>query len=191
MSEFAFEQMELDGAYIISNFYAGDQRGSFTKLFENDIFAKAGIKFKLNESFASVSAKGVVRGMHFQINHPQAKLVSVLQGKAWDCIVDLRRDSSTYKQWAGVELSADNHKAVYVPPGFAHGFAALEDHTIMLYQCDGAYDKETDTGILIDDTELSIEWPLNLDNAVRSERDLHLLTMPEYEAIMFNYDSSI
>ena len=184
MSDFSFEQLNLDGAYIISNFYAGDLRGRFSKLFEKKIFAKAGINFKLQESFVSVSAQNVVRGMHFQINHPQTKLVSVLHGKAWDCIVDLRRDSSTYKQWTGVELSGDNHKSIYIPEGFAHGFAALEDNTIMLYQCDGAYDKKTDTGILIDDDELAIKWPVHLDNAIRSERDLHLLTIREYENIV-------
>lgn len=184
MSEFVFEKLDLAGAYLISNFFVEDVRGSFTKIFEKNIFSKFGIGFNLGESFVSVSARGVVRGMHFQIKNPQAKLVSVLHGRAWDCIVDIRKDSTTYKKWTGVELSADNHKALYVPRGFAHGFAVLEDDTVMLYHCDGEYDKATDTGIVIDDRDLNIQWPVDLQKAIRSERDLRLMSLNEYEKII-------
>ena len=183
MPSFEFEKLELLDAYLISNFHIGDERGSFTKLFEKDIFGAAGIKFSLNESFSSISSKDVVRGMHFQLKKPQAKLVSVLNGKVWDCIVDIRKDSHTYKKWIGVELSDKNHRALYIPKGFAHGFVALEDNTVMLYQCDGAYDEESDTGILIDDKDLNIKWPIDLKQSIRSERDLHLMTLSEYEKL--------
>lgn len=136
MPRFEFEKLELPESYLISNFHIGDERGSFTKLFEKNIFGAAGIKFSLNESFSSISSKDVVRGMHFQLKKPQAKLVSVLNGKVWDCIVDIRKNSHTYKKWIGVELSDKNHRALYIPKGFAHGFVALEDNTVMLYQCD-------------------------------------------------------
>lgn len=181
MAGFEFTKLKLDGAYLIENFSVGDSRGGFTKCFEKDIYANAGIEFKLNESFASVSAKNVIRGLHFQTRDPQAKLVCVVQGKVFDVIVDLRPDSSTYKKWISAELSAENHKALYVPRGFAHGFASLEDGTVMLYQCDGAYDKETDTGIMFNDAEIGITWPIGEEVAIHSQRDLQLMSFEEYE----------
>ena len=177
---FEFKELELKGAFLISNFYAGDNRGGFTKSFEKDIYGEAGIDFKLNETFASRSMKNVIRGLHFQIHNPQAKLVSVVAGKVWDVIVDLRPDSSTFKQWSAQELSAENHLSFYVPRGFAHGFASLEDNTVMLYQCDGKYDPETDTGIRFDDPEIVIEWPVDESVAIHSGRDMKLGSFQEY-----------
>ena len=181
MGNFQFEKLELEGAYLIDNFYAGDNRGGFIKCFEKDIYSKVGIDFKLNETFVSVSAKNVVRGLHFQIHNPQAKLVCVVKGKAWDVIVDLRLTSLTYKKWISAELSDENHRALYVPRGFAHGFASLEEGTVMLYQCDGAYDKETDTGVMFDDPEIGIKWPIDEKDAIHSARDLQLMSINEYE----------
>lgn len=181
MAGFEFKKLELEDAYLIENFHAGDSRGGFTKCFEKEIYAQAGIEFQLNETFASVSAKNVIRGLHFQTHNPQAKLVCVLQGKVWDVIVDLRPDSDTYGKWIAEELSAKNHRALYVPRGFAHGFASLEDDTIMLYQCDGAYDKESDTGIIYNDPQLAITWPIEDGLGIHSERDLKLMSMREYE----------
>lgn len=181
MQEFGFVKLELEGAYLIDNFFVGDNRGGFTKYFEKDIYRTAGIKFSLNETFASVSEKNVIRGLHFQINNPQAKLVSVVKGKVWDVIVDLRISSETYKKWIGIELSDANHKALYVPRGFAHGFLSLEDETVMLYQCDGAYDKETDTGIVFNDEEIGIKWPIDLEKTIHSTRDMNLMKLSEYE----------
>lgn len=184
MANFAFKKLELDGAYLVENFSVGDNRGGFTKCFEKDIYANAGIEFQLNETFASVSAKNVIRGLHFQTHNPQAKLVCVVKGKVWDVIVDLRKDSPTYKKWIAAELSAENHKALYVPRGFAHGFASLEDETIMLYQCDGAYDKDSDTGIMFNDPEFGIKWPVDEKTAIHSARDLQLMSFSEYENLM-------
>ena len=182
MTKFDFVKLDLEGAYLIDNFYVGDGRGSFSKVVEKDIYSRAGIDFSLNETFLSVSAKNVLRGLHFQIHSPQAKLVSAPRGRVWDVIVDLRPDSKTFKQWRGFELSGENHRALYVPRGFAHGFVSLEDDTMMLYQCDGAYDKETDSGIRFDDSDLAVEWPVDLDNTIHSERDLHLMSFKEYMA---------
>lgn len=179
MSDFEFEELELTGAYKIKNFSFGDNRGRFVKCFEKDIYNNGGIDFSLNETFASVSAKDVIRGIHFQIHDPQAKLVTVLSGKVLDYIVDLRPESETFKKWMCVELSADNHLGLYVPRGFGHGFWSMEDNTIMLYMCDGVYDKETDTGILYNDPDLNIEWPV-LENEVHSARDLKLMSFQEY-----------
>ncbi len=181
MSGFKFTPMNLEGAFCVEAFSVGDIRGGFTKTFEKDIYKSSGIDFSLNETFASTSAKNVVRGLHFQTHKPQAKLVTVVAGSAWDVIVDLRIGSPTYKKWAAVELSAQNHKVVYVPKGFGHGFAALEDNTIMLYQCDGAYDAATDTGIRFDDPDIGIGWPVGEDVAIHSSRDLELMSIMEYE----------
>lgn len=180
MSAFEFTPLEMEGAYLISNFYAGDNRGGFTKTFEKDIYAEDGIQFKLNETFASRSMKNVIRGLHFQTHNPQAKLVSVVNGSVWDVIVDLRPNSKTFKKWAANELSADNHMSFYVPRGFAHGFVSLEDNTVMLYQCDGKYDKETDTGIRFDDPEIGVEWPIDESIAIHSARDLQLGSFQDY-----------
>ena len=134
-----------------------------------------------HEAFVSVSQKNVIRGLHFQLNNPQAKLVCAVKGKVWDVIVDLRQNSPTYKQWLGVELSAENHMALYVPRGFAHGFLSLEDDSIMLYQCDGAYDKASDTGIIFNDPEIGIEWPVDTAATIHSSRDMNLMSFKEYE----------
>ena len=177
---FTFTELDLKGAFLISGFYAGDHRGGFTKTFEKDIYKEAGITFQLNETFASRSMKNVIRGLHFQTNNPQAKLVSVVSGSAWDVIVDLRIGSPTFKQWRAFELSADNHLSVYVPRGFAHGFASLEDGTVMLYQCDGKYDVETDTGIIFNDSEIGIEWPICENVAIHSARDMKFGELKDY-----------
>ena len=177
---FEFTELDLSGAYIIRNFYVGDNRGGFTKSFEKDIYMDAGITFQLNETFASHSMKNVIRGLHFQTHNPQAKLVSVVSGSVWDVMVDLRPDSSTFKQWRAQVLSAENHLSFYIPRGFAHGFASLEDGTVMLYQCDGKYDKETDTGIIFNDPDIGIEWPVDERDAIHSERDLLLPSLCEY-----------
>lgn len=179
--DFKFSELELKGAYLIENFHMGDNRGGFTKCFEKDIYANAGIEFNLNETFASVSAKNVIRGIHFQTNNPQAKLVSVLNGKVWDVIVDLRMGSPTYKQWICVELDSIKANALYIPRGFGHGFASLEDNTIMLYQCDGAYDKESDTGIIYNDSDIRVNWPIDETVAIHSKRDMELMTLEQYE----------
>lgn len=174
MAGFEFRELELKGAYLITSFYAGDNRGGFTKTFEKDFFKEAGIEFQLNETFASRSMKNVIRGLHFQTRNPQAKLVSVVAGKVWDVIIDLRLDSPTFKKWTAQELSAENHLSFYVPRGFAHGFASLEDNTVMLYQCDGKYDKETDTGIRFDDPDIAVQWPIDAKKAIHSARDMQL-----------------
>lgn len=180
MADIHFESLKLKGAFVIDQIFNRDNRGGSIKCFEKQLYARRGIAFELSETFVSVSQKNVIRGLHFQSRHPQAKLVSVLQGRVYDVIVDLRRESATFKQWVSVELSSENHKALYIPRGFAHGFAALEDDTIMLYQIDGEYDKESDTGIRFDDPDLGIKWLFDASEAICSERDLGLMSLKEY-----------
>ena len=177
---FTIQELDLKGAFMITGFHVGDLRGGFTKSFEKHIFQEAGLTFQLSETFVSSSAKNVIRGLHFQTHTPQAKLVSVVAGRAWDVIVDLRFDSPTFRQWRAQELSADNHLSFYVPRGFAHGFTSLADGTIMLYQCDGAYNKETDTGIRFDDPDIGIAWPIPKESSIHSQRDLELQSLREF-----------
>ena len=119
--------------------------------------------------------------MHFQTNSPQAKLVSVPQGRIFDVIIDLRKDSETFGKWTSVELSSDNKRSLYVPHGFAHGFQSLEDNSIVLYECDGKYDKDSDTGIRFDDPDIGIEWMIdNNRDVICSERDKELMTFADY-----------
>ena len=181
MFGFSFKEINVKDAYLIDNFFSGDIRGGFTKVYEKQVFADMGIEFSLSETFVSVSAKNVIRGLHFQTNKPQKKIVSVVAGCVWDVVVDLRTDSPTYRKWEGFELSAENHRGLYIPAGFAHGFAALEDGTVMLYQCDGEYDRESETGISYDDQHIGIEWPIDDRISIHSERDLLLPGLKEYE----------
>ncbi len=171
MRPFSFEETELKGAYFVKCFNSSDPRGSFTKTFERSVFENAGIHFDMFESFVSTSSKNVIRGLHFQTRNPQSKYVSVVSGKALDVIVDLRKDSETYKKWAAFELSAENGCGLYIPAGFAHGFLSLEDDTAMFYQCEGKYDKETDTGITVFDRDIAIDWPVSREEVTLSDRD--------------------
>ena len=181
MSKFFFNKLDLIGAYTIENFNVSDMRGEFVKCFEKDIFSEYGIDFHLNETFFSTSAKNVIRGLHFQTSNPQTKIVSIVKGKVWDVVVDLRHGSSTYKGWVGIELSDKNHRAIFVPKGFAHGFISLEDDSIVLYQCDGKYDNNSDTGIVYNDPDLNINWPIEKNCCVISQRDLNLMNISTFE----------
>lgn len=188
MNDFYFSETNLKDAYIIQCMHSGDNRGGFTKLFEKEKFEKGGMKFELSESFLSVSSKNVIRGMHFQLYHPQTKIVSVLSGKAFDVIVDLRRFSQTFMKWQGFELSSENKLSLYVPKGFAHGFLALEDNTTMMYQCEGRYDKSSDTGIRFDDQDINITWPVeDIEETIHSERDLGLMSFRDFSNKDFIY----
>ncbi|MCM1288690.1 MAG: dTDP-4-dehydrorhamnose 3,5-epimerase [Clostridium sp.] len=181
--KYEFENLGLEGAYLIRSKVAYDNRGAFVKDFEETAFAEAGISFHCSESFFSISKKNVVRGMHFQIDNPQAKLVGVISGSVYDVVVDLRKNSDTFGKWHGAELSAENGHSFYVPRGFAHGFIALRDDTIMEYKCDGAYSSDTDTGIRFDDLDINIQWPIDdMKKCIMSDRDRSLMTLKEFSS---------
>lgn len=183
MSDFYFEKMDISDAWIIHSFYSEDHRGSFIKSFEKDIFRSNGIEFHCNEDFISHSTRNVIRGMHFQLHNPQAKIVGVISGVVYDVLVDLRKDSPTYGQWRGVYLSADNKTCLLIPRGCAHGFISLSDDSVVSYKCDGSFDRETDTGVLYCDATLNIQWPIDdLANAILSERDKNQMTFAEFDA---------
>lgn len=150
----------ISDLYLLEPTVYGDDRGEFFETFNADVLSKLGISFHVRQSNQSSSKRGVLRGIHFQ--HPpkaMAKLVRCTSGSLWDVAVDLRPASPTYKQWFGVELSAENKRMLLVPEGFGHGFYALEDCT-MQYLCSNTYDRELDANIRWDDPEIGIEWPI-------------------------------
>lgn len=156
-----------------------DDRGWFMESFNQQAFEKAlddrGLPLpQFVQDNHSVSKKGVLRGLHYQLSpHAQGKLVRVVQGRAWDVAVDIRRDSVTYGQWVGVELSAENHRQFWIPAGFAHGFVALEDNTQFLYKTTDYYSKECERSIVWNDPDLAIEWPVEKDlQPSLSEKDM-------------------
>lgn len=182
MTGFSFEALDIEGSYIINSFFSEDNRGSFVKSFEKNVFIENGIDFKCDESFISTSEKYVIRGMHFQLYHPQVKLVGVLYGKVFDVIVDLRKDSKTFGQWRGYYLSSENRTSLLIPRGCAHGFMSLSDNSMVSYHCHGSYDKNTDTGIIYNDPEIDVEWPVNdLSQAILGNRDKQLMTFSQFK----------
>lgn len=181
MRAFQFQERALSGLQLISPFYAEDDRGSFLKSFERDIFQQHGIGLQGFEAFYTKSVKGTVRGLHFQRRHSQDKLVRVLSGEVYDVAVDLRPDSPTFGRWAGFHLSADNRKMLYIPKQFAHGFLVLSQEAVLHYLCGDRYDPESEGGILWNDPELGIGWPLESGaKPLLSPRDQAFPTFAEY-----------
>jgi dTDP-4-dehydrorhamnose 3,5-epimerase len=138
----------------------GDERGFFLESWNRKVFAELGLDLDFVQDNHSRSARGVLRGLHFQNPNPQGKLVRVVAGRAWDVAVDLRQSSPTFGQWVGIELSADNKRMFWVPPGFAHGFVSLEDGTDFVYKCTSFYEPANEHSLLWNDPALGIEWPL-------------------------------
>ncbi len=138
----------------------GDDRGFFLESWNANAFAQAGLDLNFVQDNHSRSARGVLRGLHYQAVRPQGKLVRVIAGSAFDVAVDIRRASATFGQWVGVELSAANKRMLWVPPGFAHGFVSLEDGTDFLYKCTDYYAPEHERSLLWSDPALGIPWPL-------------------------------
>lgn len=149
----------------------GDDRGFFLESWNAETFRKAGLDLRFVQDNHSRSAKGVLRGLHFQNPKPQGKLVRVTAGCAWDVAVDLRRSSPTFGAWEGIELSASNRRMFWVPPGFAHGFVALEDDTDFLYKCTETYVPDHEHRLLWNDPEIGIEWLLSGVEAKLSAKD--------------------
>lgn len=150
----------IPGPLIIEPAVFGDDRGFFMESWNAQRFRDAGLNFDFVQDNHSRSARGVLRGLHFQNPNPQGKLVRVTAGRVWDVAVDVRRSSPYFGKWVGVELSAANKRMFWVPPGFAHGFVSLEDGTDFLYKCTALYDPAAEHSLLWNDPALSIDWPL-------------------------------
>jgi dTDP-4-dehydrorhamnose 3,5-epimerase len=160
----------------------GDDRGFFLESWNAEAFRQAGLDVRFVQDNHSRSAKGVLRGLHFQNPNPQGKLVRVTAGRAWDVAVDLRRSSSTFGKWQGMELSAANKRMFWVPPGFAHGFVSLEDGTDFLYKCTALYEPGNEKSLLWNDTSIAIDWPLEGIEPQLSAKDKIGMPLAEIEA---------
>ncbi|MDP3970652.1 MAG: dTDP-4-dehydrorhamnose 3,5-epimerase [bacterium] len=168
---------------VIESQVFGDDRGWFLEGFNADKFKELGLPTNFVQDNHSYSQQGVLRGLHFQLNpKPQGKLVRCVKGRLWDVAVDLQKNSDTYKQWYAVELSAEKKNMLYVPPGFAHGFYALEECE-MLYKCTETYDAKLDSGIAWNDPEINVEWPLEGEPSL-SEKDM---SAPQLSSIKLDF----
>ncbi|EXM40860.1 dTDP-4-dehydrorhamnose 3,5-epimerase [Ruminococcus albus] len=170
MGNFTFNETKLKGVYIIDVKTYGDNRGYFMETYKEDDFKAAGLDYSFVQDNQSSSRKGVLRGLHFQKNHPQAKLVRVLKGEVFDVAVDLRKGSETYGQWVGAVLSEENKRQFMIPRGFAHGFLVLSDYAEFAYKCDDVYHPEDEGGIMWNDPAIGIEWP-EAGELILSEKD--------------------
>ena len=160
MGNFIFTETEIKGVYLIRTKTFGDNGGYFMETYKASDFAEAGLHYSFVQDNQSSSLRGVVRGLHFQKNFPQAKLVRVLKGEVFDVAVDLREGSPTYGQWYGVLLSEENKKQFFVPKNFAHGFLVLSDYAEFCYKCTDFYHPGDEGGLKWDDPAIGVEWPI-------------------------------
>ena len=151
---------DLPGCCIVEPAVFGDARGFFYESFNAEKFAGLGIHARFVQSNVSRSAKGVLRGLHYQWPKPQGKLVGVLEGEVYDVAVDIRRGSPTFGRWAAAMLTADNKRQFWIPEGFAHGFCVVSEFATFVYQCTALYDRTCDAGIRWNDAQLAIDWPV-------------------------------
>ena len=167
---FTFSETKIEGVYVIDVKTYGDHRGYFMETYKKSDFEAAGLHYDFIQDNQSSSRKGVLRGLHFQRTHPQAKLVRVLKGEVFDVAVDLRRGSATYGQWEGVLLSEENKKQFLIPRGFAHGFVVVSDYAEFAYKCDELYHPEDEGGIMWNDPAIGIIWP-DVGDVILSDKD--------------------
>ena len=173
-------ETKLPEVLIIEPKVFGDSRGFFKETFQAERYREAGIRYTFVQDNYSRSQKGVLRGLHFQITKPQGKLVYCPKGAIFDVVVDIDPESSTYGQYVGIELSEENHKQLWVPPGYAHGFCVLSETADFQYKCTDYYDPSDEGGIIWNDREITIEWPIT--NPALSSKDWNLPTLAELNA---------
>lgn len=177
---FIFNKTEIEGVYVIEPKVFGDNRGYFMETYNEQEFKNNGLDYNFVQDNQSKSKKGVLRGLHFQKAHPQAKLVRVLEGEVFDVAVDLRKGSKTYGKWVGVILSEENKKQFMIPRGFAHGFVVLSETAVFAYKCDDFYHPEDEGGIMWNDSDINIEWPYH-GELLLSEKDKAHPLLKEYK----------
>ncbi len=157
---FTFTKTSIEGVVIVDVHRYDDERGYFMETYKRPDFVAGGIDAEFVQDNQSASVRGVLRGLHFQIEHPQSKLVRVVSGEVFDVAVDLRPGSSTYGSWEGVVLSAENKRQFFVPRGFAHGFLVLSDTAEFCYKCDDVYHPNDEGGLMWNDPDIGIAWPV-------------------------------
>ena len=155
-----FEPTPLEDVYLLQPQVFGDQRGFFLESWNDAAFSEAGFDIRFVQDNHSRSARGILRGLHYQTEHTQGKLVRVASGEVFDVVVDLRRGSKTLGQWHGVHLSAENHHMLWVPPGFAHGFYVISEYADFLYKCTDIYHPDSEVSLAWDDPTIGVKWPL-------------------------------
>jgi dTDP-4-dehydrorhamnose 3,5-epimerase len=167
-----FIKTELEGLLIFEPKVFEDSRGYFFEAYNNSVFKEAGINMSFVQDNQSQSSYGVIRGLHYQNNpYAQTKLVRVLTGTILDIAVDIRKSSPTYGRSFAIELSDENKRQLFIPPGFAHGFSVLSEKAVVLYKCDALYNKESEGGIIYNDPALAIDWQIPADKAIISDKD--------------------
>ena len=186
---FEFHKTEIPGLLEIIPFRADDVRGYFTKDYSKDVFRANGLEYDLQEVFYTTSHKGVVRALHFQRKKQQPKLVRCIHGHVWDVVVDLRRDSPTFRRWLSFDLIGSENREILLPAGCAHGYLVIED-SVVSYKCSEKFYGEYDDGILWNDAELGIDWPLERiggpENVILATKDRNLQSFSQF---MERYES--
>lgn len=182
MGQLKVETCEIEGLKVITPQVFGDERGYFMETYSKRDFEKIGIDMEFVQDNQSASKKGVLRGLHFQKNFPQDKLVRAIKGEVFDVAVDLREGSATFGKWFGVVLSAENKKQFFIPKGFAHGFLVLSDYAEFAYKCTDFYHPDDEGGILFRDPEIGVKWPYeNEADLTLSDKDTKWGTLSDYK----------
>lgn len=184
IQKFEFHETMIPGLIEVTPFNADDIRGCFTKDYSKEVFEQNGIHYDLAEIFYTTSHKGVIRALHFQRVKQQPKLVRCIYGHVYDVVVDLRKDSPTFKKWLGFDLIGEKHNEILVPAGCAHGYLVLEP-SIVSYKCSEKFYGEYDGGIKWNDPDINVKWPLEkiggIENLILADKDKNLPTWAEFE----------
>lgn len=181
IQNFRFYEQKIKGVFELFPFYMEDERGSFTKDYSLEILKEQGLRHELKEVFYTKSHKGVIRGLHFQREYQQAKLVRCIQGHVCDIVVDLRKDSPTFREYLSFDLTEENRREILVPAGCAHGYYVKQE-SIVSYKCAEKFYGEFDDGILWNDPDLNINWNLEVDprEVILSEKDRKLQSFQQF-----------
>lgn len=178
MPNIKVELTPLKGAYILTPAVFGDERGYFFEVFHKEKFKEIGLDLKFVQDNLSYSQKGILRGLHVQWDPHQGKLVRAVKGAIFDVIVDIKKNSTTFGKWFGIELSDHNHKMLWLPAGFAHGFVVTSENAIVEYKCTGFYNPSCEATILYNDPEIGIKWPIS--DVQLSGKDQNGMTLKKF-----------
>ena len=183
MTRFEFKETAIKGLIEVVPFNADDVRGCFTKDYSKEVFEANGIQHNIAEVFYTTSHKGVIRALHFQRTKQQPKLVRCIWGHVWDVVVDLRKDSPTFKKWLAFDLIRENRREILVPSGCAHGYLVLEE-SVVSYKCGEKFYGEYDDGIAWNDPEIGVAWPVEkvggVENVILAEKDRNLQSFAQF-----------
>lgn len=183
IQKFEFKKTEIEGLIEVTPFNADDIRGCFTKDYSKEVFEQNGIHYDLQEVFYTTSHKGVIRALHFQRVKQQPKLVRCIYGHVYDVVVDMRKNSPTFKKWLGFDLIGEKHNEILVPAGCAHGYLVLEP-SIVSYKCSEKFYGEYDGGIKWNDPDINVQWPLDkiggIKNLILADKDKNLPSFKEF-----------